>query len=110
MKASIGYNIDYSPKSVCSGDPNCPFHGTLSIRGKTFNGIVTSDSMRRTVKVEWENLVKDPKYSRYYKNRSRVSAHNPDCIKAKKGDRVLIAECRPISKTKHFVVVKVIEE
>jgi len=110
MKKTIGYNIEYTPENTCNSDPNCPFHGSLSLRGKTFEGIVISDSMDKTVKVEWENMVKDPKYSRYYKTRSKVSAHNSDCIKAKKGDKVLISECRPLSKTKHFVVVKVIEE
>lgn len=109
MKASIGYNIDFKPEKECS-DVNCPYHGSLSIRGKTFVGRVISDSMQRSVKVGWENAVKDPKYSRYYKTRSKVTAHNPDCIDAKEGDKVLIAETRPLSKTKHFVVVRVFEE
>jgi len=37
---------------------------------------------------------------------SRITAHNPPCIGAKTGDKVKIAECRPISKTKSFVVVE----
>jgi len=110
MKKSIGYNIDYIPESECQNDPNCPYHGEVSIRGKTFEGIVVSDAMEKTVKVEWENMVKDTKYSRYFKTKSKITAHNPDCIKAKKGDKVLVGETRPLSKTKHFVVLKVIEE
>ena len=39
---------------------------------------------------------------------SRISAHIPDCINAKAGDNVKIMECRPLSKTKKFVVVEVI--
>jgi len=109
MKSNIGYNIEFKPESTCS-DVNCPFHGSLSVRGKIFEGIVTSDSMNRSVKVEWEDVVKDPKYSRYFKTRSKVIVHNPDCIKAKKGDNVVIGETRPLSKTKHFVVLKVIEK
>jgi len=109
MKQNIGYNIDFKPESTCD-DTNCPHHGTLSVRGKLFEGVVMSDSMDRTVKVEWENLVKDEKYSRYFKTRSKVAAHNPDCVKAKMGDKVVIAETRPLSKTKHFTVLKVIEE
>ncbi len=109
MKTSIGYNVEFKPEKTCS-DSNCPYHGTLSVRGKTFNGNITSDSMSRSVKVEWEDVVKDTKYSRYFKTRSKVIAHNPDCIKAKKGDKVLIAETRPLSKTKYFVVLKVIKE
>ena len=108
MKKSIGYNIDYMPKEVDTIDKKSPFHGDVKIRGKTFEGVVTSDSMSRTVKVEWENLVKDSKYKRYLKKRTKVSAHNPDSISAKVGDRVLIGECRPLSKTKHFAVLKVL--
>ena len=107
MKNSVGYNIKHKPAEACS-DVNCPHHGTLSLRGKTFEGTVTTDARQRTVKVEWENKVKDEKYSRYFKTKSAVSAHNPDCISAKVGDKVLIAECRPLSKTKHFTVVEVI--
>ena len=109
MKTSIGYNIEYKPEKTCE-DKNCPYHGLVSIRGKTFVGNITSDVMSRSVKVEWEDVVKDPKYSRYFKTRSKVIAHNPDCINAKKGDKVLIGETRPLSKTKNFVVLRVIEE
>lgn len=109
MKKSIGYGIDFKPESDCN-DPKCPFHGEVPIRGKTFQGVVTSDSMDKTVKVKWENLIMDTKYSRYFKTTSKVAAHNPDCIKAKVGQKVLIGETRPLSKTKHFAVLKVIEE
>ncbi len=109
MKTSVGYNLEYKPKEECF-DEKCPYHGKTSVRGKIFEGTVTSDAMSRTVKVEWETLVKDKKFSRYYKVKSKVSAHNPDCIKAKKGDKVLIGETRPLSKTKHFVVLRVIEQ
>jgi len=43
------------------------------------------------------------------KKRSRVAAHNPVCINAKIGDKVRIAECRPISKTKAFVIIEVMK-
>ncbi len=109
MKSSVGYNIEFKPKTECE-DVNCPYHGSLSVRGKIVEGVVTSDSMDRTVKVEWESMIKDTKYSRYYKSKSKVAAHNPDCVKAKKGDKVLIGETRPLSKTKHFAVLKVIEQ
>ncbi len=109
MKSSVGYKLDYKPNEVCD-DVNCPYHGTLSVRGKIFEGYVTSDSMQRTVKVEWDVEVRDSKYRRYLKTKTSVSAHNPDCISAKLGDKVLVAETRPLSKTKHFAVLRVIEE
>jgi small subunit ribosomal protein S17 len=51
-----------------------------------------------------------PKFMRYERRRSRIPSHNPPCIDAKEGDRVIIAECRPISKTVSFVVVEKKEE
>lgn len=90
-------------------DPNCPVHGTLSTRGAILEGIVVSDKMQRTVIVSRPFMRKIQKYERYAKKRTKLSAHNPLCINAKKGDRVKVAECRPISKTKSFVVIEVIK-
>lgn len=109
MKKSIGYNIDFKAEGKSEGDKNCPFNGEISVRGKMFEGIVVSALMSKTVKVEWETMVKDSKYNRYLKKKTKVAAHNSDAISAKLGDKVLIASCRPLSKTKKFVVVKVIE-
>jgi len=111
MKTSIGYNLeDQKFEKTGDNDKKCPHTGDVSVRGKLFEGIVVSDSMKKTVKVEWETLVKDSKFSRYYKKRTKVAAHNSDVVGAKKGDKVLIAETRPLSKTKHFAVIKVITE
>lgn len=89
-------------------DKNCPFHGRLKLRGKMFEGVVVSDKMRNSVVVKRELLEHFPKYERYAKKSSNITAHNPPCIGAKAGDNVKISECRPISKTKNFVVVEVI--
>jgi len=83
-----------------------PDFGSLSLRGRSFKGVVINDSMQKTVTVEWERRKLNQKYERYEKKRTRVKAHNPDSIDAKKGDLVEIRECRPLSKTKNFVVVK----
>lgn len=80
----------------------------LSIRGRKFTGTVVSDKMSKTVTVEWERRKYIPKYERYEKRRTKVKAHNPEEIDAKVGDKVIIAETRPISKTKNFVVIKII--
>lgn len=74
--------------------------------GRTFTGTVTSDRMTRTVTVAWERRHYVPKYQRYERRFSTVKAHNPDTIDAKKGDRVTVMETRPLSKTKHFIVIK----
>lgn len=94
------------PKSECN-DPNCPFHGSLPVRGQVLEGIVTNDKAERTITVERSFYKFIRKYERYEKRKSRISAHKPDCIELQVGDTVKIAECRPLSKTKHFVVVEV---
>jgi small subunit ribosomal protein S17 len=100
----IGYDVK-PPESGCD-DVNCPFHGTLPIRGKILQGIVVSDKMQGTVIVRIDYLHYVTKFERYEKRKSRISAHNPPCINAKNGDTVRIGECRPLSKTKHFVVIE----
>jgi len=94
-----------TPKETCE-DKNCPFHGSLSVRGQILVGDVSSIKMKRTVQVKREYMRYSPKYERYEKRTSAYSVHCPPCIKAKVGDKVRIAECRPLSKTISFVVVE----
>lgn len=97
------------PMKKCS-DRNCPFHGTLSIRGRVLAGVVASAKMDKTVIVRRVRLHYISKFLRYERRHSRISCHNPPCINAKRGDSVKIAECRPLSKTVSFVVVEKLEE
>ena len=103
MKKSIGLDIK-PPEKTCN-DLKCPWHGTLPVRGKTISGVVMSSKPNKTAIVEWHYTKLIPKYERYERKKIRISAHNPDCIKAREGENVLLAECRPLSKTKSFVVV-----
>jgi small subunit ribosomal protein S17 len=96
------------PKKTCE-DKNCPFHGALSVRGRVLEGTVVSAKMDKTVIVEREYMQFSTKYVRYERRRGHIPSHNPPCIEAKEGDRVRIAECRPISKTVSFVVVEKME-
>jgi small subunit ribosomal protein S17 len=100
----VGLGIE-PPKEKCS-DKNCPFHGTLSVRGRVFEGIVVSDKMQKTVTVELEYVRRIAKYERSERRTSRFHAHNPPCINARVGDKVKVMECRRLSKTKPFVVVQ----
>jgi len=97
------------PKKSCE-DSNCPFHGTLPVRGRVFDGVVVSAKMDKTVVVEREYLQFSTKYVRYERRRGHIPSHNPPCIDVKEGERVRIAECRPLSKTVSFVVVEKLEE
>lgn len=101
----IGIEVP-EPKERCE-DPNCPFHGTLPVRGQILEGIVTSNKAERTITVERSFYKFIQKYERYEKRKSRITAHKPDCIQVNIGDTVKIAECRPLSKTKQFVVIEV---
>ena len=82
--------------------------GGLKLRGRTFVGTVISSRMQKTVTVEWERKHYLRKYERYEKRKSKIKAHNPDSINAKEGDLVKIMECKPLSKTKNFVVVEIL--
>ena len=97
-----------NPKSKCD-DQDCPFHGSLSTRGRTMEGNVVASKMNKTVIVRLDYLHYFPKIMRYERRQSRIPAHNPPCLNVKAGDRVKIAECRPLSKTVSFVVIEQVE-
>ena len=107
MKTNIGLNIP-APKGKCS-DAKCAWHGSLPIRGKVFRGTVRSAKAHHTAIIEFGYMHFHYKYERYERRNSRIAAHNPECMKAKEGDSVVIAECRPLSRTKKFVVVGIEE-
>lgn len=96
------------PKESCS-DELCPFHGNLKIRGRIFDGTVISVKPSKTAIVMLERRIFLPKYERFEKRRSRVYAHAPLCLHIRKDDMVTIGECRPVSKTKKFAVLKKLE-
>ena len=105
MARDIGLDVS-QPAKECT-DPNCPFHGVLPVRGQVLSGVVVSDKMDKTVVVQRTFEKKIQKYERYEKRKTKVHAHNPPCINAQDGDNVLVAECRPLSKTKSYVVIEV---
>ena len=89
-------------------DKRCPVHGEISVRGNIFTGAVISAKPGKTVIVERPIVKFVPKYERYAKSKSRIYAHNPECINARENDIVKVGETRRLSKTKSFVVIKVI--
>ncbi|MCX9083955.1 MAG: 30S ribosomal protein S17 [Candidatus Methanoperedens sp.] len=105
MTRDIGLDVQ-PPTKECT-DPNCPFHGSLSVRGQVLSGVVVSNKMDKTVVVQRTYVKKNIKYERYEKRKSKMQAHNPPCINAVEGAKVTIAECRPLSKTKSYVIVEV---
>lgn len=75
----------------------------------THTGHVTADTRDQTLKVEVNYRAKEPKYGKYVKRRMSFHVHDPK-NEAKVGDLVEIAPCRPISKTKSWRLVKVLEQ
>ena len=100
----IGLNIK-APEEICT-DKYCPFHGSLSVRGQVITGIVSSIKMQNSILVKKEFMHYVPKYERYERRSSKYTAHCPPCLKVNVGDKVRIAECRPLSKTVSFVTVE----
>lgn len=78
----------------------------LSLRGRTFLGVVRQNQMHKTVIVEWDRRVKLPKFDRFNVIRKKLAAHVPEGMELNVGDVVKIKETRPISKTKNFVVIE----
>ena len=76
---------------------------------RILQGVAVSDKMDKSVVVRVERRVMHPVYKKYIKRSKKYTAHD-EKNEAKKGDKVLIAETRPLSKTKHFRLVKVIEK
>ena len=72
---------------------------------KRLQGIVVSDKMQKTVVVEVTRIKLDPKYKKRYKVNKRYKAHD-EKDEYKTGDKVIIEECRPISREKRWKVVK----
>lgn len=101
----IGLDIQ-EPERTCT-DLNCPYHAGLPIRGKLFEGRVTSTKARKTITIQRESPVYISKFKRYARSKNTIHAHVPECMSADDGDRVLAAECRPLAKSVSFVVVEV---
>src|SRR5438034_11512276 len=80
-----------------------------SARGqrRTAVGVVTSDKMNKTRRVEIPRLVKHPRYSKYIKRRTICHVHDEN-NESHVGDTIEIMESRPLSKLKHWLMVRVV--
>ena len=85
----------------------CPFHGTLSARGRSFEGKVIKKFPHRLT-IAFERTVYVSKYERYAKAMTKLHARLPKCMEKdiQVGDYIRITECRPLSKIIHFVVTE----
>jgi small subunit ribosomal protein S17 len=78
-------------------------------RRKTEIGVVTSDKMNKTRRVEIERLVPHPKYGKYLRRRTVCHAHDEE-NQSHLGDLVEIMETRPLSKLKRWRIVRIVRQ
>ena len=76
---------------------------------KEKTGVVISDGMEKSIVVEVERKVKHPKYGKFVKKTSRFMAHD-ESNECQAGDKVRIAETRPLSKNKCWRLVEIVEK
>ena len=107
MTRNIGLPVKELKKKPDENENNNPFNGSLSIRGKIFEGIVINAKAKGTVVIERESLIEFSKFKRFGRSKNKIHAHVPSNLDIQEGDHVVAAECRPISKSVSFVVVEV---
>lgn len=74
---------------------------------RTIQGIVVSDKMDKTITVMMERKVRHPVYGKFVKRSTKVHAHDEENV-CKEGDTVIVEQCKPISKSKTWRLVKVV--
>lgn len=80
----------------------------VSIRGRILTGRVVSTKMHRTIIIRREYLHYVPKYNRYEKRHKNLAAHVSPAFRVEEGDWVTVGQCRPLSKTVRFNVLRVL--
>jgi small subunit ribosomal protein S17 len=78
-------------------------------RRKVREGLVVSDKMNKTIVVSLEDRKKHPRYSKVLRSTTKVKAHDEENA-AGIGDRVLLMETRPLSATKRWRLVEIVEK
>lgn len=107
---SVGLGIK-TPKEAVDMvyiDKKCPFTGNVTIRGRLLSGTVKTTKMDRTIIIRRDYLHYIRKYHRYEKRHKTLPAHCSPCFRVNPGDQVLVGQCRPLSKTVRFNVIKII--
>jgi len=108
LSSKIGIPGVPEPSKKCD-DPNCPFHGSLKVRGRIFTGTVVKNRMTNAITVQIDFNKFNKKYQRYERRNSKTSVHLPPCIEVAPGNVVRFIQCRKISKTISSVVIQKLE-
>ena len=78
-------------------------------KGRELQGVVVSDKMNKTIVVRVDRRVQHNEYKKIITKSTKFHVHDPD-EKCEIGDNVVIRECRPISKTKSWKLVNILEK
>ncbi|KAI0001594.1 ribosomal protein S17-domain-containing protein [Russula vinacea] len=105
----VGLGFKTPPEAVNGTyiDKKCPFTSEISIRGRILTGRVVSTKMTRTIIIRRDYLHYVPKYNRYEKRHKNLAAHVSPAFRVDLGDIVTVGQCRPLSKTVRFNVLRV---
>jgi small subunit ribosomal protein S17 len=91
------------PAAAAPPPGEAPVHGQRLLTGR-----VVSNKMDKTIAVSVERLVKHPTYGKYIRRTTKLLAHD-ESNECKEGDTVCIKPCRPMSRRKSWVLVRVVE-
>ena len=109
MTRDIGIKVKAPKQEPDKTDNKNPLNGTLSVRGKLFEGRVVKNKAKNTVVIQKESPVYFSKFKRYARSKISIHAHVPSNLEINEGYIVIAAECRPLAKSVSFVVVEVKE-
>jgi small subunit ribosomal protein S17 len=91
-----------------SAEPTAPESAERVTGQRLLTGKVVSNKMDKTIAVSVERLVKHPTYGKYIRRTTKLLAHDAD-NECKEGDTVTIKPCRPLSRRKSWMLVRVVE-
>jgi len=107
---SVGLGIK-TPRAAIDGtyvDRKCPWTGNVNIRGKLITGVIKTTKMKNTVIIRKDYLHYIKKYNRFEKRHKNTPVHVSPAFRVKAGDEIMAGQCRPLSKTVRFNMLKVI--
>jgi len=105
-KIGLGFKTPQTAIEQSYVDKKCPFTSDVCIRGRIFKGVVISTKMTRTIVIRRDYLHYIKKYNRFEKRHKTVAAHCSPAFRIKVGDVVTVGQCRPLSKTVRFNVIR----
>ena len=89
MTRNIGLPVKESKKKIEENEKNNPFNGTLSIRGKIFEGTVINAKANGTIVIQKESPIYFKKFKRFGRSKNKIHAHVPSNINVEEGDYVI---------------------